>query len=222
MSDHRGTEPRPANAARALEVLRLRAGQSVIVRMLSERIDGCQTHYVKNRTQYCPGDADCPPLKHKEEMRWKGYVAAESWEQASGLWIPTVLEITERFERDVRLTFARGQVWELIKRVQTQRHKHPPLEGRLLETLAAEGLPLEFDVLPTLEVLFNFPGMRLGVENPLSARVMVSPSVGAPPAKFAPPPTPKPDPAHADRYDFKKAKERLGKGVANGIGHMPE
>ena len=106
----------------AVRVQRVEKDSLLIARMLSEKIGGCNTHYVHNRSRNRAPSHRPSPTYHRSETVWKGYVAAEIWRCATDDWLPVVLELTEHVELDMRDVYARGQLWEL-RRGQRHREK---------------------------------------------------------------------------------------------------
>lgn len=163
-------------------------GETLYVRMLSDRLSACFTHYVEGtttkqgRTHYCPmlDDGRCP-LCAKYEQAWRGYTPAELWIPGRNFWMPIVLEVTPRLETDLRFELDRGQVWELRRAAKTRKRKNFPTYGTLLETIDTKLLPLPFDPLPVLTRYFNRAPKALNVPNPLPMPLSLELSSGAPP-----------------------------------------
>lgn len=158
----------------ALRVFRVEPGMQVFVRMLSPEIRGVMTHFHRGRSQVCMGD-DCPPAMHREKQFWKGYVACEFYDKKPKLWFPTVLEVTECLELDMRGIIERGQVWELFRHAEAK--KGEPVRGALHETLDAAKLRDPFDIIPVLRTLYHCLGVfPASVKNPLPPRVLIQPT----------------------------------------------
>lgn len=164
----------------ALHVFRLDFDQTVVVRLLEDHFRGCMTHWHRDRGHYCKGP-DCPPQIHKLADQWKGYLAAEAYDQRSNLWYPIVLEATENLELDFRRRSKRGQVWK-IWRDPKVKGKPAKLHGELLETLDPKLMPACFDVLPVVRSMYHVYDLVLNVKNPLPDRTFVEPSAGPAPA----------------------------------------
>ena len=185
--------PRPPSAptegATRLSVHRVDPGKSVVVQSLhSGRVPGLFAHWARSRSVYCDPEG-CPSGIHKEPKFWKGYLAVRLYNPRSGKWLPTVLEVSEHLELDLRGVLERGQLWEIARLPQTGK-KRQPVFGKLLERRAAGSCPPDFCVLPVLVHLYHVSTICLDAENPLPPRVMVEEQEEAPPAKYAPPSRP--------------------------------
>lgn len=163
-----------------LSVFRIEVSKSHIVRMLSNTYNGLFTHYTRGGSEYCPGE-HCGCHLRKLDRLWKGYVAAEVYDQAVNKWAPIVLEITENLELDFRGRYDRGQVWEL-SRAPKVNGKNQPVKGKLLEERDPNTFPPPFDVKPVLLHVFHVTEIALCWPNPMPSRIVVSHSEGAPPA----------------------------------------
>jgi len=84
----------------------------LVVRFLGP-VMGLETHWKSSRTIPCPGVDTCPPALHRLGTIWRGYSAAESWDDAAHVWRPSVLEVTECLEETLRGRDLRGEVWAL-------------------------------------------------------------------------------------------------------------
>lgn len=170
--------------AYTLKLFRVKATQRFTIRTLSHRIDGLFTHYVKPKgsagsSAWCAGEGQgCE--NHKLPRLWKGYAAIEVWDSHSGLWFPTVFEITEHLELDFRGVWKRGQQW-VVSRGPVVKDKNPPVVAGLLGNDPDENLPRAFDYLPVLQTVYHAPSIQLGCANPLPARVVLKASTAAPP-----------------------------------------
>lgn len=170
--------------AYTLKLFRVKPNQRFTIRTLSHRIDGLITHYFKppksqGESKYCPGEEQgC--AYHKLPKLWKGYAAVEVWDSHSGLWFPTVLEITEHLELDFRGVWKRGQQWVLSRAAEVKEKRTPVVAGLLGEDTDPK-LPRAFDYLPVLQTVYHCPAIQLGCANPLPARVVLKASTGAPP-----------------------------------------
>jgi hypothetical protein len=172
----------PPGARNPLRVLRVDPGQVIHLRTLSGDYGGLLTHFLRGRSHYCPGE-ECFPSNHKSETYWKGYAPVEAWDRAASLWIPWVLEITERLELDLRGSFCRAQTWKVSRLPQTGKAKTPVI-AELIEENRPDSVPPAFDVVPVLLTLYHVARIRLDVKNPLPPRTLLPPSQGAPPPGF--------------------------------------
>lgn len=184
MSD-RGPRSVPDHIETAVEVrlLRLKEGEHLWVRTLTESYGGCYTHFHKGRSHYCPGPVDCQI--HKVDIVWKGYCAVEWWDVAAWAWMPAVLEVTESLDSDMKQAFARGQVWDLQREVPARKGKRSPCRAVLREATQANGWPVAFNIRPILQRLYHVTEIKLDKENPIPARVMVQPSKADKPKQSA-------------------------------------
>lgn len=194
--------PSPGASDRyALRVLRLDPEDVHLVRVLSTSYSGLLTHWVAGRGQYCAGQNLCPRGLHQRPTIWKGYFAAELWDQSTKLWFPCVPELTEGAELDVRGRFQRGQIWRLSK-PKKDGSSNPPLIATFHEQVDPALLPRAFDVLPVVASLYHVAAVRLGTDNPMPPKVLAVPSHGAPPAG-------KDDPEEKSAEQTKQIREML-------------
>jgi hypothetical protein len=171
----------PMNGDRfAVRVTRLKAGQSCTIRTLSLALWGLLTHYVKDRSMYCPGRGECPVTLHAQGSVWKGYIAAELWSDQTKRYYPTVAEITESAELDMRGRYKRGQLWTL-SRPPSATGKRCPYVATLLESQAEADCPPPFDVIPLLQQMYHRLDVRLDAENPLPGRIFAAAHEGVGP-----------------------------------------
>jgi hypothetical protein len=167
-----------------LSVLRIKAGQKFILRMLSKEVKGFFIHYVGKRSEYCAGK-DCSCQHQRIKRQWKGYVAAEQYDQSGNLWLPTVLEVTEYLELDFRDIYQRGQVWEVSRMAEKPRQTNP-VTGKLLEVRNPDTFPQPHQIYDSLLHLYHVTTLDMSQKNPLPARTYVHPSIGAAPKGFEP------------------------------------
>jgi hypothetical protein len=207
----RQSENRNAASVR-LEITRLKAGQILSVQFLSPRYGGLYTHWTRGRSQACRG-ADCVPAVHKGEQIWKGYVASAVWVDSVKRWHPTVFEITEALELELRGHYARGQIWRLIREPEGKK-KRSPVRGKLLETRDERETPPAFDIIPALVVLYHWPELALDAESRLPTPVCVVPSAGRAPAATTQAEPQKPAPTTFSFAERHRAQ-------MNGIGVIP-
>ena len=80
---------------------------------------------------------------------------------------PTVLEVTEACERELRHILRRGQIWNVWMDQPNTAKKNPSVQAKLAEEVDATNLPQPFDVRPVVENLYHVVGMLLNVKNPL-------------------------------------------------------
>lgn len=189
MSEHNGQEPTPATTIKSasgairVAVLRLKVGQQVYVRLLTDEYGGCMTHYTSKQSKYCPGD-DSTCSYHRIQPTWKGYAPCIAWDAKQKLWLPFVLELTCSLELDMRDRFARGQEWR-IYREEVPKKKEPPYIGELIGEVDGAELPDAFEIEPVLCNMYNISSINLDVPNPMPARVFVAPIAAAEPLKIS-------------------------------------
>jgi hypothetical protein len=162
-----------------LRVFRVCPGVQVIARTLSPSYKGCFTHWSRKKSILCLG-SECNPADHKTQKLWKGYALVELYDQVAAHWLPTVLEISEHLELDLRGKYKRGQVWE-FSREKEQGKKVTPVMGRLLEQRDPDTFPREFSFVSVLQHLYHAETIDLSCHNPLPDRILVTHSEGAPP-----------------------------------------
>lgn len=115
---------------------------------------------------------------HSGPRYWRGYVAALVWDRAAKKWLPTVLEVSESLELDMRGIYSPGQVWE-ISRGQKQKDKKPPYVGRLVDQSLSLAIFAPFDVRPIVEGLYHCRGMQLDQPSDREGRTYL-PAIEAP------------------------------------------
>lgn len=188
------SHPKPVSSDTVrVEVLKLVEGMPTTLRTLSPSYCGLFTHFTTKGSVLCDPGA-CPGAIHSLRQIWKGYAAVEVWLPQRGRWIPSVLELTEHLELDMRDLYERGQVWEVM-RPKTVKKKHFPVTGKLLSILDPTKLREAFDFRPILRTLYHVQEIALGIKNPLPPRVYLEPSQDAPPMPTAGPakePAPEP------------------------------
>lgn len=162
-----------------LVVFRIAEGSSWHVRTLSDAYGGLLTHWKAGRSMMCEGK-DCRLCRADGNTIWKGYFAAEIWDGKNRWWSPTIVELTEACELDLRHRFQRGQVW-LFRREKSATKKKTPIMASLVKESVQEELPAAFDLHAVLRTVYHVPSIDLTHKNPMPDRVMVSPSRGAGP-----------------------------------------
>lgn len=173
-----------------VRVYRIEHGTRQFVRMLSASYGGLFVHWEKSRSHYCPGE-DNGCTRHKLELTWKGYTAAQLWDEIKQLWFPVALELTEMLEIDLRGVYRRGQVWELARGLKTKKG-FSPIKSTLCELVPEAKLAPEFDYLPILHHLYHRTDLNIRQANPLPSRVSVVPSAGDGPTALKPAESDKP------------------------------
>src|SRR5579872_6707943 len=155
MASKRQGPPTSGANSYVLSVFSVAPGTSTVLRMLSEEVDGLGTHYTGHGPAYCDPGA-CPATLHRTKYQWRGYVAAELWSDKLKRWAPTVLEVTESCELDLRYIYRRGQQWELSREVVTDKHK-PPVVATLISEDDPTTYPPPFPIIPTLSRVYHCP-----------------------------------------------------------------
>jgi hypothetical protein len=108
---------------------------------------------------------------------WKAWAPAAHLDEATNLWWPIVLEITEHLDELLHGRILRGEVWA-ISRPGTGK-KSDPLTGIFLMKNHEESLRPAFDVKPILLRCYHVQELLLGIPNPIPPRVVLPPSEGA-------------------------------------------
>jgi hypothetical protein len=159
----------------ALRVARIKPGDILTFRALSEGYSGVLTHFWGQRSVYCPGEPRCLRTIHARPIVWKGYAAAEVLDPRAQLWWPCVLELTENAELDLRDRWCRGLEFTLTRAVSVHGEQRPTSVS-LGVVCCDERLRPVFDIRPAVCSLYHVPALRIDVPNPLPARVFVEPS----------------------------------------------
>lgn len=60
----------------ALRIIRTPQAKPIAAYVTSTDINGCPTHYARNRTLPCEGEDECPHCQEGLSWRWHGYLAA--------------------------------------------------------------------------------------------------------------------------------------------------
>jgi hypothetical protein len=177
----------PARAQIVVDVFRIAAGSSTYVRTLSPAVglsvDGLLTHHVRERSEYCAGN-QCDPALHRVKSQWKGYFAAEVWQDDARFWRPVAFEVTEALELDFRRRYQRGQLWQVERGKKLKKNAQPAVRAKFIETLEPSDLRPAFNFLPVLCVLYH-ANVTLGVKSPVPDRVVLDVSDSAPPSPIA-------------------------------------
>jgi hypothetical protein len=178
---------RPDRGARvSVRITRVGHGQTLYILSLSDHYQGLFTHWKDPHSVYCPDDGTCYWRKCQEEQIWKGYTPVLFWNTSTANWLPTVLEISEKLELDLRGKWKRGQEW-VLTRAQELDRKKKPVRGRLaVVQRPSENLPEEFDILPVLSAVFRVAHVKLGKQNPLPMPQTMLPFESAAPKALRP------------------------------------
>jgi hypothetical protein len=137
--------PSPQEIRKALiDVFRCGEGEQHFIRTLSAGYGGLYVHWVRGRSQYCPGER-CSCQHKKAQRLWKGYAAVERWVLVQKVWIPAVLEITHNLEHCLQGKWERGQVWEISRRQKDSEKESYPVVGKLMPKEEIKNLPPAFD-----------------------------------------------------------------------------
>jgi hypothetical protein len=166
-----------------LQVFRLKPGKKVHARLLSNFCGGVLTHWQKGGAEYCD-DNECPQALHKLKQQWKGYVAAEVYNQGQQLWYPVCLELTEKCEHDMRPHLQRGAIF-LLEYTLAVKGDKSKLRAKHLETCTNPDWPPAFELLQCVQCLYrNFKTLHLGHPNPIPLPLMMNPTPGEVPASY--------------------------------------
>lgn len=179
------TMSEPANCVE-VRVCGCKLNQVWFVRFLGN-LRGMDTHYDGSRgSMPCLGAESCPVTKHRLRTIWKGYAAAQWWDQSRQLWIPCVWEATEAFELQTRGFDLVGTVWQLSR--LTGKSGGSPVMGKLLSRGA--DVPEAFDIRPTLCRLYHTLEFPLDVPNRVPDKTVAPVSAGESPIQLAVPQEP--------------------------------
>lgn len=201
-----------------ISTLRVAEKEQVTVRILQAHGLGINTHWLRGRSEYCPGDS-CPPGDHRKGSVWKAYAPVEKYLQSKNKWEPWLLEITENLDHEMSGVVKRGQVWQLEK-LHLPGRQSLALSGLLIEECNPDTFPQPFDFWPVLVHLFHRTDIRLDVENPMPRRPVATLSEGEIPANYRTAPTQpeeKPSPEQLERFRQMRLKISA---TANGIGEI--
>lgn len=208
----------PSAQARRLTVTRCLPGDNFGVIFLADGpILGLITHWLKGSSQRCFGDT-CLPCRSNMDKVWKGYAPAIFYVKAEKHWLPTVLEVSESLELDLRGIVRRGQEWHLTRALAGRKRK-PPTIGRWIRQLHADSLPPAFPTDQAVRVVYHDNLIETDVPSPLAARSMVEPLQlnphGLPDKEQAP-----------SVEEIARRREQIARLISqprtNGIGAMPE
>jgi len=198
-----------------LRFLRFLPGETWQVRFLADGLLGLLTHWDKRQSRPCLGK-ECPTGLHQQPSYWKGYAPVLVWQARSKNWLPTVLEVTEHLELDLRGRRLRGEEWKLTRDEQTGKHKTPVM-GEHIQTL--EKVPSAFEIKPCLIHLYHSTDLVFGAKNKLPARSMIEATEGPPPLEAGPADGLPPD-EHQRRLDvwnrFRNRRNGNGSGDEHG------
>ena len=190
MSDSPSPPPVPRAAIYPLRLLRLKEGEHAIIWITHHlpvpNVRGLFTRHDGQGSQIIPPEEASVRVKGRPGV-WKGYLSAVEWRLPEKLWVPVIVEITERAEQDLRGKVTRGQVWKLWKGPK-DKNKKIPLRATFLESRDPAGTPSAIDVLPKLRNdIFRQADVSLEHLNPLPDLVIVAPEPGLAPGEKAAP-----------------------------------
>ncbi len=138
------------------------------VGLLSQDFTGIWTHFCNhaNRTVPCVGEAHCDRCQVGLHRRWKGYIAAI----LSTTRQPVIVELTEGAARAIRndplyKSGLRGCILTLQRK---KPHKTAPVFADLQGPIPGANVPPDFDVLPSLERLWQCKPADAGSDNDVS------------------------------------------------------
>lgn len=163
-----------------VQVFRLKEGTQAHVRLLAPTYGGLTQHYDRRSGGIYCRDERCPVGTHKIPEQYRGYCAAQVYNQQRRLWVHTVLEMTEKCEMDMRPHFRRGQVW-LVSKSLKMKKKMPKMRAELLEQLDADQLPPAFEILGVLRTFYHCQDLMLNKLNPMPLPVFFDGSADSPP-----------------------------------------
>ena len=213
----RAEGPLPA-PVRRLGVLRVAEGQSHnVIFVQGGPILGLLTHYESKRSFPCDGES-CLRCKKSFDVVWKGYAAVLLWDKAAKQWWPTVLEVTESLELDLRGRVQHSGMWEITRAVATKPGRHPPIVGHEMKRGPAPLLCPTFDLLPAVHWLYHDYEIKVALPSPIPGRATVSMVVAPSPADMVDPPS-----SSKERIVTTFSERFSGAGkLVNGIGSMPK
>ncbi len=192
--------------AAQLRIHRIDAGVASVVWFLAFAGLGVFTHYLKRRSQLCPG-RECCCGHQREERIWKGYEPVLIHQRDTGLWLATVLELTEGAELQLRGNCGRGHVWQL-SRAPDQKGKRNPVSCRLVELQADAITPAAFDIQSCLRHLYHRDHVDASFPNPMPLRALAT-EYQLPSPSFPQNPESKPIPDADERLKMKTLFEQL-------------
>lgn len=149
-------------------------GQVRTVLTLGHKYHGLWTHWKDGKqkgSKWCNPNG-CPPELHRLPRQWRGYFAAAWLDDAKGLWIPCVWELTENSELDLRGRFARGLAWRFA-RAMPVAGKHQPVAAELLGAIDPLAVPPDFGIHSILVSCYHAPDLVTGEVNPMPPRLLV-------------------------------------------------
>lgn len=204
----------PRAESQAVTILSVPAAEPVVV-CFAGPIVGLITHHHSGRSYGCPGEEDCPSTLHRSRTLWKGYAPCRTWAVRLERWCPAVLEVTECLEETLRGRHLAGEVWMLTR--EGARRRSGKVLGAYLERKRDEELLEPFDVRQPLYRLYHTLELRLGVANPLPAK-LVLPAISAagPTLPTAARPADIPSVTEAQREALRKLASRGTAASANG------
>lgn len=166
--DSRGAVP-----PRPVRVVRVDQEKVLLVRFLAGW-QACKMHYrPTGKEKYYPCQNDqCPTDWHRCKPLWRGWAPVELWEEATQLWWPMALEVTESLEEQLRGKQLRGQTWGL-SRPKVKKEGNP-----VVAALVAEGGDFRrpFDVTSLLLRIYRCEKIHWGYANPMPPKLMLEPT----------------------------------------------
>lgn len=161
----------------------------------------------KGESETFPCDAPaCKACDKGIRQDFYAYAAANVYDPSFRRWVPAVVQLTACAEELLRGRALRGTVWEL--RRAPGRGKLGKVSCRFLDSRDPGVVPEEFDVRPSLKVIWGERHFNLDVPN---NRIVVEPQPeyeGAPPPGFEDRPLPERETSTSD--DRRRKLEKSG------------
>lgn len=168
----------PSDVPRVVGMIHVPTDGTLTVRFL-DGYDGIQTHFVGKRSFHCGGVAECLPARHKGPCFWKGYAPVEYWLEApEGLWVPAVLEITERLDELLYGRNLQREQWRLARVIGDSKWKE--VSG---EFLGRDDWKIrdQINVDAIVRRVLRSEKLRWGQRPSVPAREYLPPTVAPPP-----------------------------------------
>lgn len=141
------------------------------LRILETVGKGVWTHHRSKGSVIC-GREKCPPAEHRKGGQWKGYAFSLLWLPLEKRWLPTILEVPENLELDLRNQLVPGEAW-VCWREHNEAKKTQKVRGR------RAGPAVDFSHLKIESALqgarrvYHDPFLEFWLDNPMPDRVLV-------------------------------------------------
>lgn len=166
----------PPRASRPVQVTKCALTGAHIFRFRGNYL-GCMLHWPKKGGAIpCVGRETCTQAHTGLGLSWRGFAPGDEFFPKENMWWPTVIEISEAWEWDLRGRDLRGEEWHLTRKVQGD--KSSEWVGTFIGMANPKNVGEWFDVQPVLDRAYHYQPMKTDFPNPLPQRVVMAGTPG--------------------------------------------